>query len=63
MVLAGVSYWRYDFWQFQKRAESYMMNLQKMVGIIITDYDYDAKHLNIKGLYDPLPKNPQLSIQ
>jgi flagellar motor protein MotB len=63
LIVAGLSYWRYDFWQFQKRAQSYIAHLQQTVGIVIANYDYDGKHLIIEGLYDPLAENPQHSVE
>lgn len=63
LIFVGVGYWRYDFWLFQKRGEAYIADLKKTVGVIVTDYDYDGKHLIVEGLYDPLAENPAQNIK
>ena len=63
LIFIGSAYWRYDLWLFQKRAESYMTSLNQAVGVIITDYNYHGKHLTIRGMYDPLAKNPHQTIE
>jgi hypothetical protein len=59
-AMIGFGYWRYDYWQFQQRAEKYTHALQQTAGVIVTSHYYDGKKLIIKGLYDPLTINPQL---